>query len=314
MTTKVLASVDNAQADFLDATDLPSGTPITDTFTGDGAQTTFTLSQTATGTWGIAAVNGAQLLPSEFAVSGTSVVFDTAPALAAEVAVTYVFGGGVGAPATFLNVGRPKPDGGDPFYGVPFGIAWAWVWTTFPYFADNPPFGKVFYTPFVILRAIHVTSLVMVVDGVRLDVNGDPADANARLAVVAADGDWQPSGAPVIQATVAVPAATAGGTELEAATDVILAPGLYLASWETDGAADDQISLRALGQFAAFTGSAVCASWGGSMLQYAFVAHVYGPLSDPLPRWSEVHTIDGTESDAGQNGPFYPFLFEWDPL
>lgn len=309
-------------------TPTPVGTPITDTFTGDGAQTTFTLSQTATGTWGIAAVNGAQLLPSEFAVSGTSVVFDVAPAgpvppddTAAEVAVTYVFGGGVGSPgaAAFPDIGRPKPDGAtDPLYGIPFAMAWPNVWFGFPRgYSGTDDMGLLFYTPFVVLSAITVNEIVYVVGGFAFDVDSNPASRDIRLAIVVADSDWQPSGAPLWQAVSTIASDAVEGTDVEIATGlpITLQPGVYLTCFESDFVAGDMSLAHTNGQFSPIISSAMCAAAGGAMIQTMYVAHAFGALTDPLPKWADVQHIDPTNVDSDNlalNAPFFPFFFNWD--
>jgi hypothetical protein len=70
-----------------------AGEIVTDTFTGDGAEDTFALSEVPSGAWAMVSVNGSDLLLSEFAIVANDIVFDTAPDTDAEVLVTYVAGG-----------------------------------------------------------------------------------------------------------------------------------------------------------------------------------------------------------------------------
>lgn len=70
-----------------------AGELVTDTIIGDGATDTFALSVAPTGTWALVSTNGADLLPSEFAIVASDVVFDVAPETDAEVLVTFITGG-----------------------------------------------------------------------------------------------------------------------------------------------------------------------------------------------------------------------------
>jgi hypothetical protein len=85
--------------------DVPSGVLTSEQFTGDGSEDTFTLSQTPTSAYAIVTVNGAQV--TTYTITGSDVVFDTPPALAAEVVVNYVYAGGVvsGSPFTLVDLG-----------------------------------------------------------------------------------------------------------------------------------------------------------------------------------------------------------------
>lgn len=70
----------------------PAGSLATDTIIGNGVTTVFALTQTSSTAWALVTVNGAELLPSAFTVSGATITFGTAPADLAEGLVTYVYG------------------------------------------------------------------------------------------------------------------------------------------------------------------------------------------------------------------------------
>ena len=60
-----------------------------DDFVGDGVEDTFTLSAEPVDGVAVVTINGAQALPSEYAITGTALVFDDPPANLDEIVVTY---------------------------------------------------------------------------------------------------------------------------------------------------------------------------------------------------------------------------------
>jgi hypothetical protein len=241
-------------------------------------------------------------------LSGVPTAGQVLTATAAAAAHWAAAGGSSGISA----IGRPKSSDGNTYYGIPFAPAFDGGWRSM---SVGAPIGQLDYTPLPILAAISVTSVSIVVDTPAFDGGSNPIDSHARVALVAADQDWQPTGEPLIQEIVLVPASTPSGTVLEAAlgAPVVVQPGMYLLAYETDNDPSWRPPMGVQVQPCAPIGSSLCFGVGGEMLLFTRVTHAYGTLAAPLPTWAAADAQPGQEDADGLNLPQMPFFFEWDP-
>lgn len=192
--------------------------------------------------------------------------------------------GGASFDAKQALVKRGTPTtGATKYFGIP-GVNVYGVGTT------AGAVGNVYYFPFYVNWPITITNWQFEV------TTGPASDANVRIGIYAADGDMQPTGAPLYDSGSTAVATAFTGTKSATGLSVALPPGRYLIAWNLD------VALTYRTFFAA--GTPIATGMGASPLITRFLGvQAYGAFPNPGTVW--------TTGTSGATGIIYPAAFKW---
>ncbi len=128
--------------------------------------------------------------------------------------------------------------------------------------------------------------------------------AAVRVAISAANREWQPIGNVLYQGSLTIPGTAKTFDGFHLSPTVLLKEGLYLFALETN-----EHTLLLNGRPATFPGSTFCADNPGGpnhLLDALIAPHVFGAFTT-MPRWTRVSTFQ--ESLYG--GWVCPFVVKW---
>jgi hypothetical protein len=152
--------------------------------------------------------------------------------------------------------------------------------------------NRVHYQPFLV-------SAPIIVDGTQFHVSTGPASsANVRTGIYRADGNMQPTGAPIIDAGNTVVGTSATGTFFTQVTPVTLQPGIYLTAINTS------VALTVRVQRGGIVGTDI-ANGTSSIISLMYASQTQGALPNPGTVW-DTRTFSNTS-------PNHYLFLRWSP-
>lgn len=180
------------------------------------------------------------------------------------------------------TIGRPKISGGAAQWGIPGVVS-----------VNNGT--KVLGVNNVVYSFFYVTEPITILLA-SFEVTAAPASsANVRVGVTAADTDWQPTGAPLLDQAVAV-GSGATGVFSTTAISIALAPGRYLSVQNCDVTMTVRAILGGLTGILPAMGSAM---WIGKFT----ASQTYGAFPTPGTAW--------TTASGNGNGHQHSVVYAW---
>lgn len=216
-----------------------------------------------------------------------------------------------------LDIGRPKLADDTTFYGIPFAPATSGGWLSFPSASgdgSNAAFEEgtlVYSAPIPIYVPIHIDTILLVIDATASDGDFVPITDDLRVALVAMDKDWRPTGNPVFQTVVTV----SETGQMEVTVNLDLPIGRYAIAMEEEfGNVGIVNTIVVQSSPVQFSGSYLCSAESdpGIMIQYFTAPHIYGTLTDPMPTPEAI--VISADNEHTYNAPLIPVFFEWTPI
>ncbi len=199
------------------------------------------------------------------------------------------------------GIGQPRTPSGDTFNGVP-GAAASRQWVTFsPTGNLENAVGSVYYCPVLIPEPITLRRIEVATEG------KSTVSANVRVAVSAANLDWQPTGPILYQGVLSIPGTAKVFDTFGLSMVTKLQPGLHLFAIETS-----EPTLQLIGRPATFPGSLFCQhnpepGKPNHLLDGLLATHTYGPFVGVLPKWDRTSIFQ----ISLYGGWVSPFVVKW---